>query len=260
MEDLKTVEEYLKSVDPFDIPLDKYRELVYNKEYSRVANRIIVERLHKLHGDLIKKGFKKAGAQSIVLCGGRVVYSSKKRYEPSDEEIRRMEEEMGKPCFVVTGEPLIEERSSWSYLDVEDYYPTIETYVGGIDWKDEDVFEKGVKVVCDFDTGNPEYMVLDEEVCRSVVEEVPIRRIGYHLGIPYSYYPRSMRIGVTDGIRKRCLDKIVEGVDSWQDIESNPYRIANPKREGFVGRDLMLKLFLKITLDPLSKESAWELQ
>lgn len=51
-------------------------------------------------------------ARSIVLCGGRVIYSSKKKYEPSDEEIRRMKEEMGKPCFVVTGEPLIEERKS----------------------------------------------------------------------------------------------------------------------------------------------------
>ncbi|MEM0161946.1 hypothetical protein [Thermofilum sp.] len=49
---------------------------------------------------MIKKGLRRA--QSIVLCGGRVIYSSKKRYEPSNEEIRRMEEEMEEPCFVVT--------------------------------------------------------------------------------------------------------------------------------------------------------------
>jgi len=260
MEDLKTIEEYLNSVDPFDIPLDKYRELVYNEGYSRVANRIIAERLHKLHGDLIRKEFKRTKAQSIVLCNGKVIYSSKNRYEPSDEEIRKMEEEMGKPCFIITGEPMIEEKSSWSYLSAEDYYPTIETYIGVSSWKDEDVFKKGIRVICDFDTGNPEYMVLDEEVCRRITEEVPIRRIGYHLGMLYSYYPRNMRIGVTDGIRKRCLNKIVEGVDNWHDVESNPYKIANPRREGFVGRDLMLRLFLKLILDPLSKESRWELQ
>jgi len=39
----------------------------------------------------------------------------------------------------------------------------------------------------------------------------------------------------------------------------NPYKIANPNREGFVGRDLMLKLFLRITLDSSLRESVWEL-
>ncbi|MEM0327600.1 MAG: hypothetical protein QXN53_03450 [Thermoproteota archaeon] len=73
---------------------------------------------------------------------------------------------------------------------------------------------------------------------------MPIRRIGHHFGMPYSYYLRSMKIGITDGIRWRCLDKIVEGVDNWNGVESNPYKFANPKREEFVGRDLMLRLQL----------------
>jgi hypothetical protein len=121
-EDLKSIEEYLRGVDPFDIPLDKYRSIVNNDEYSSLASRIIIERLHELHGDWIKKKLEESKAQSIVVCNGKVIYSSRKRYEPSDEELKRMEEEMGKPCYVITGEPLIEEQSSWSILGVDDYF------------------------------------------------------------------------------------------------------------------------------------------
>jgi hypothetical protein len=39
----------------------------------------------------------------------------------------------------------------------------------------------------------------------------------------------------------------------------NPYRIANPNREGFVGRDLMLKLLIRIVLNPKTKKSTWKL-
>jgi len=68
-----------------------------------------------------------------------------------------------------------------------------------------------------------------------------------------------MKIGVKNEKVGRCLEKLVEGVDNWDDITKNPYKIANPNREGFVGRDLTLKLFVKIVLDPKAKESIWEL-
>lgn len=254
MEDLK---EYLESIDPFKIPLDKYRELLRGD--NSLVGRMIMRRLDELHGSWIRGRLRELGAQSIVVCDGKVVYASRNRYEPPDEELRRMEDEMGKPCYVVTGEPLIEGKSGWSYLSVGDYYPTLEISLGRIDWSEEEVFKKGVKVNCDFDTGNPEYTVLSEEVCGSIAQETVIGRMGYHLGMPYLYYPRRMRVGVTDGEQGRCIDKIVEGVDNWHDAELNPYRIANPRREGFVGRDLMLKLFFRITLDPGLKESAWRL-
>jgi hypothetical protein len=121
-EDLKSIEEYLRGIDPFNIPLGKYRFLVNNDECSSLASRIIIERLHELHGDWIKKKLEENKARSIVVCNGKVIYSSRKRYEPSDEELKRMEEEMGKPCYVITGEPLIEEQSSWSILGVDDYF------------------------------------------------------------------------------------------------------------------------------------------
>jgi hypothetical protein len=39
---------------------------------------------------------------------------------------------------------------------------------------------------------------LDEKLCRNIVKEIPIGRMGYHLGIPYIYYPRKMKVGVAD--------------------------------------------------------------
>lgn len=258
-ENLKAIEKYLRSIDPFKIPLDKYRSLINNDEYSNLVNRVITKRLDELYGSWIKKKLKETGTQSIVVCDGKVIYSSKNRYEPSDKELNEMEEKMAKPCYIITGEPLIEEQSNWSYLSVNDYYPTIEIYTGRMNWNDEDVFKKGTKVRSDFDTGNPEYIALNEELCRNIVKDVPIRRIGYHLGMPYIYYPRKMKVGITDKKQNRCLGKIIEGVDNWDHIELNPYKIANPNREGFVGRDLMLKLFVRITLDPSLKESRWKL-
>ncbi|MGB9717879.1 MAG: hypothetical protein ACPL4E_05490, partial [Thermoproteota archaeon] len=192
MEEAKEIEEYLECIDPFEIPLDKYRKIINDDKYGSLAEQIITKRLEELHGSWIKKKLRETKAQSIVVCDGRVIYFSKNRYEPPDEKLREMEEETGKPCYVITGEPLIEERSGWSYLSKSDYYPTVEIYVGSINWEDEDIFKKGVKVRSDFDTGNPEYTVLDERLCRSIEKETSMRRRGYHLGILYLYFPRMM--------------------------------------------------------------------
>jgi hypothetical protein len=78
-------------------------------------------------------------------------------------------------------------------------------------------------------------------------------------GRRYFYFPRMMKVGITDRRRNRCLSKIVEGVDNWNKVELNPYKLANTNREGFIGRDLMLKLLFRITLDPALRRSTWEL-
>ena len=74
----------------------------------------------------------------------------------------------------------------------------------------------------------------------------------------YFSYLRNMKVGIKDERQGRCLEKVVEGIDFWDSIEWNPYKLANLYREGFVGRDIMLKLLVKVTLDPKFKESRWE--
>ncbi|TDA41536.1 MAG: hypothetical protein DSO07_04045 [Thermoproteota archaeon] len=49
------------------------------------------------------------GSRYIVLCDGKVVYASNR--EPSDEEIRSMERNLGKVCYVLTEDPI--EESCW---------------------------------------------------------------------------------------------------------------------------------------------------
>jgi hypothetical protein len=50
-----------------------------------------------------------------------------------------MEDRLGKPRFLLTGETFIEEGARWSRLDGEDYYPTVEVYLGNIRWVGEEV-------------------------------------------------------------------------------------------------------------------------
>lgn len=68
-----------------------------------------------------------------------------------------------------------------------------------------------------------------------------------------------MKVGVKDAKNERCLSKTVEGVEEWDDVSKNPYKMVNPRREGFIGRDLMLQLLVRITLDPRQHASEWEL-
>jgi len=69
----------------------------------------------------------------IVLCDGKIVYASS--HEPSDEEIRSMERNLGKVCYVLTEDPI--EESRWSPITDGDYYPTIDVFIGGINWGEE---------------------------------------------------------------------------------------------------------------------------
>jgi len=246
--------EYLDNVDPFDIPLDDHQSLTSGEDW------FLTTRLFSLYDSWIRTKFEEHSAESLVLCNRKVVYASKNRYEPTDEKIAELEDKLGKPCYVITREPMIEERVSWSGLRRGDYYPTLEVYLGDRNWDDEKVFSEGSPINCDFDTGNPDYTVLDAETCRNVSRAFPrIIRVGSHLGRIYRFYPCMMNIGVTDGEKGRCLSKIVEGIEDWSDINRNPYKIVNSDREGFVGRDIMLELLVKITLDPESKESTWQL-
>ncbi|MEM2051136.1 MAG: hypothetical protein QXY99_07640 [Thermoproteota archaeon] len=245
-------EEYLKN--PFEIPLEEYRALSSEEYY------MLVKRLYSNYGEWIRSKFRETKARCIVVCDGKVVHVSDDEYGPPDEVVNEIENRVGKPCYILTRAPLIEESSRWSDLGNEDYYPTLTIHIGKANWDNEKVFREGVKIDCDFDTGNPEYVVIDERICRTIEGESRRRRVREHLGVPYTFFPCSMKVGVTDGEKGRCLEKVVECVENWDDLEKNPYKIANPKREGFAGRDLMLKLFFRITLDPSLKRSSWQLR
>ena len=121
--------EYLENIDPFEIPLDYYKSLNSDEDW------FLTNRLFALYGSWIQSKFEEYSAESLVLCNQKVVFASKNRYEPTDERIANLEKKMGKPCYVVTREPLIEEMVGWPQLQkgctvlkmVEPFYQRLNT-------------------------------------------------------------------------------------------------------------------------------------
>jgi hypothetical protein len=189
-----------------------------------------------------------------------VVYSSADRYDfRADEVVAQTERQQKKPCFILTCPVLVEETAAWSDLGQGDYYTTVEVFLGSRAWNENQVFNQGSAVTSDFDTGNPALAIFDESLCfRLSGEQRPVRQ-DLHLGRPYRYRPRLMKVGLEDGHRQRVIERVVEGVESWNDPARNPFRLANPNRQGFVGRDLMFQLLFQITLDPQNHQSEWSL-
>jgi len=151
--ELQQPKEYLKDIDPFDIPLNLYHSLSSEEHY------ILMERLYATYGNWILNKFNETKAAALVLCDRRVVYASDNEYEPEDSVIDSIESEIGKPCYIINPPPLIEESARWSELGDGDYYPTLEVYMGDRNWNDKKVFSDGKRVRCDFDTGNRAYTV-----------------------------------------------------------------------------------------------------
>jgi hypothetical protein len=243
----------LKNIDPFEISLDTYHNLS-NKEY-----RLVINRLYELYGSWIKEKFQQTKAAALVLCDRKVVYAADNEYEPEDRVINELEKQFKKPCYIIVRSPMIEEIASWSYLGNDDFYPTIEIYLGQSGWSDSKLFSDGVKLSCDFDTGNPRYTVIPDGICGDLEIQLGRRRDKVHLETSYTFYQMNMRVGITDGTKSRSIEKYVEAIADWADRSVNPHLIVNPNREGFVGRDLMLKLLFRINLDPSNHESSWDL-
>lgn len=128
-----------KNINPFEISLDMHHSLS-NKEY-----RLVMKRLYELYGNWIKEKFKQTKAAALVLCDGKVVYAADNEYEPEDRVIDELEKQFKKPCYVIVRPPLIEEIASWSPLGGEDFYPTIDIYLGQSDWSDSKLFSDGIK-------------------------------------------------------------------------------------------------------------------
>ena len=241
-------------LDPFALSLAEYRALSAEQEWA------LTQELFRRYGRWLEEQFRKTDAALLAVCDHEVVYTSPDRYDfRVDETVERVERERNKPCFIVTRPVPVEETSPWSDLGQGDFYPTVELHLGAHGWTDAEVFSRGARISSDFDTGNPALAVFDEALCyRLSGERRPLRQ-DLHLGRPYRYRPRLMKLGISDGRTQRVIERVVEGVEGWEDPAQNPFKLANPRRRGFVGRDLMLQALFRITLDPRRRESAWVL-
>lgn len=242
----KSAKRLIATYDPFEISI-KERD-------SLDANQVVAlyDILLEKYGNMIYESLK--NSRFIVLCDKKIVLTSNNPEGPSNDEIISLERKYGKVCYVITRD-LIEE-SRWGMID-NDYYPTIPIFLGADEWIDQDVFSRGLCIDVDFDTGNPSVASFNSEELYFLrdPEAFEVRR-ALHLGRFYDYYLRSVKVGIQD-IRgyRRCMLKNCRCVLFWNVAERNPFLLANTRRKGFVGRDIMIKISFDVILSPLTKSS-----
>jgi len=245
-----------RAVDPFEVPLNVFKYLDIDEIDT------LYQLLHEKYGEWIREKLKENKAQFIVVCDQKVVLTSNDPYGPPAEKVKELAEQSGKACYTVGGELPVEEAETgakWVHLSNGDYYPTIEVYLGSPAWSDEKTLTEEIRVTADFDTGNPNIHVFGQDTYERIGPPVEWceYRTSYHLGKMYSFYPREVRICVKDEDAKfRCTVTRGQSVRFWDDEARNPFKIANPNRNGFVGRELMLRLPFQITLDPKTHASS----
>jgi uncharacterized protein (DUF433 family) len=131
----------------FGIPYDEYLA------FSDAERETLQWRVYHEHQKWYEAELKARRAQWMIVCGGKIVESSKTLDDfPPPEKLQAMGKECGFIPFVFVPKPLIEE-STWSALDEDDYYPTLTFSVAG---KDQ---EESTIVNADLDTGSPHLFV-----------------------------------------------------------------------------------------------------
>jgi hypothetical protein len=241
-----------KGQNPFTIPLSEFVGLSFS-DYKMMAKRA-----YKLCKDEIEKAFKaNKDVYHIIICDGEIVYSSKNVAGIDSRIIEEIMRRKSKPCYTFSREDLVEE-VPWTKLD-GDYYPTLEVFIGGKEWINEEVVRLGKRIVSDFDTGNPFYTIFDEKDGKKIVAPPKVYEfhLGHHFGLPYWYFMREVRLCIKDSLGKlRGKNLEVRFVRDWR---RSPLLLPNSKREGFVGRNLLFDFNLKVILDPFRFVSIVEL-
>jgi len=236
---------------PFALRLEEFRSVSFEE-----------------HGDLAEMAYQFCKAEiektfaenpqvlELVICDGKVIHTSNERGGITKEIIEKIMEEKKKPCYIFA-RPFEIEESPWIQAKY-DYYPTMELYFGHELWSEKQVLSDGRKVVADFDTGNRAQLVFPEELTEGIIPPPTpseLQYLPYVLGLA-QVFPRNIRICVKDLMGKTKSDTFLgyfATARGWR-----LYKVFNPRREAFVGRNLMYRLNFKITLNPETKSSIVE--
>jgi len=260
---IKVEGEELTVTDPFEIPLPIADRLDFK------AYKVLYNLLETKYADLIEEGFKKTGAIDIVLCDHKVVASSNDPEGLIEDRIRKIEEKKGKICYILGKTDRVEEvsigESEWNIIFDDDWYPTIPIYLGKKEWNNcKEVIEKGIKISADFDTGNPTiikggYLAFPDKFRRALNEPPGIRGKKYRFERGYYYFLNNIQIGIKDvNGNDKCSDFDVHFVEDseWENTFQEGF---SPKRDAFVGRELLFKLLFSVTLNPKTRISTLKL-
>jgi hypothetical protein len=156
-----------------------------------------------------------------------------------------------KACYVFSTSEMVEE-SAWTPINEDDDYPTIGIYCGAVDSEESEIVKNFPVINADFDTGNPVYKVFDaNQLPESVASFLPPLRHDTHLGRHYPYYQKTVKLCVEDSEGK--IHSVVRDIRLVKDWTGSALLQVSPNRVGFVGRDLVRDLKIKVELDPVRK-------
>lgn len=134
--------------DPFDIPASLSPKI--RPEHHPQIFGIIRAR----YGRMIKRALRQPGTRALLLCDRKVVGTAEWAEEFDLDEIRRIQREHDRVCFLYGTGDLIEE-CAWSPLGTDDAYPTLRVWLAPERATEALLQQVGVEVLADFDTGNP---------------------------------------------------------------------------------------------------------
>jgi hypothetical protein len=237
--------------DPFHLDIGEFRSLPF-ETFKRLQ-----ERAFELARPAIEESFR-TGCTHVAVAGGEVVQRQADPGGFAPEQIESLIEEHGKPVYAFSRPDLVEE-SKWTHVGGTDYYPTVRLWVGHTEWTDSKVFKEGKSLDVDFDTGNPDMTVFDEEGLSGVFKTPPVYayEMGVHLEKAYHYFSERARLGLKDGHDNlRVITSDIRLVHDWR---ISPWVLASPLRSGFVGRHLIFGASFRAILDPSARQTELEL-
>lgn len=230
--------------DPFSISLADFLNLDYDKAIelqNEVSKRCAV---------LLKTAWEK-GKRQIVICEGKIIYETEESEDIPNELVTELTNKHKKSCYVFSAPDKVEE-CVWTGINEHDSYPTICLHIGTPDSQEVDLIQNS-PIETDFDTGNPDYRIFDADNFPKPLTTFTTLdlRQGMHLGGNYSYFQKKVKICVKD-VRGKTYSIIrnIRLIKNWKD---SPLLQASPNRHGFVGRDILRDLGIKIELDPSKK-------
>lgn len=236
--------ELIPSKNPFALSFREFVSLELNESEE------LLRKVHDSCKDLLQEAWEN-GSRQAVICDGKIVFQTTDIDEIS-EKVEQLAKKYNKACYVFSAPDIVEE-SVWTPISGDDYYPTLNVYLGTDDSDEKEIVDKSSPICTDLDTGNPFYKIFDaNQLTDPLTRFTPLQmRRGEHLESNYTYYNKKVKMCVKDinGNIKSMVCS-VRVVRHWAGCALLQ---ASPNRTGFVGRDVLRDLRIKLKLDPIKK-------
>jgi hypothetical protein len=237
--------ELVLAKDPFSLSYEQFVNLELNEAED------LIKTVYDSCRSLIEKTWKE-GYRHAVICGGKIVHKTADVKDLPEELVKKLGKKYDKACFVFSAPDIVED-SAWTPISTSDSYPTLRVYIGEEDSDEKEIVEKTPPIMADLDTGNPFYKIFDGNQFSTLVDSFsPFElRVGEHLGRSYTYYNKRLKICVMDNQGNvNSTVSLIRLVRNWAGCALLQ---ASPNRVGFLGRDILRDLRIRIKLDPLKK-------